>query len=79
MDIQALAKQPINGQGVQIEKLRRKLNDTAQFLDVMANTLDEWAEQSRSGGWSTHQVEANRSRANECRRQAAHIRSILET
>lgn len=35
-----------------------------------ANQCDEWAEQSRKGGWSTHQVEANTKLANELRRYA---------
>lgn len=44
------------------------------FLNDLANTLDRWADESRSGGWSTHQVEANRKKADECRRMAAQIK-----
>lgn len=49
----------------------------AAFMDRLANTLDEWAVQSRSGGWSTHQVDANAKEANECRRRAAQIRAAI--
>lgn len=58
-------------------RLRNQMEATAVFFDVLGNTLDEWAEQSRKGGWSTHQVEPNIARANDCRRQAAHLRSFL--
>lgn len=60
-----------------IQKYRNQLEDDAQFLDVMANTLDDWAEESKYGGWSTHQVNTNIARANECRRMAAHIRRVI--
>lgn len=43
------------------------------FLEGMAVRLDNWAEQSKTGGWSTHQVEANRNAADDCRRMAATI------
>ena len=51
-----------------------RINVAAAFLDNLANKLDSWAEQSRTGGWSTHQVEANLSAANDCRRLAAKLR-----
>lgn len=47
------------------------------FLEVIADRLDKWASDSRSGGWSTHQVDANISTANDCRRQAAQLRALL--
>lgn len=43
------------------------------WLD-MANTLDRWANESRSGGWSTHQVQPNMKAADDCRRRAAKLR-----
>jgi hypothetical protein len=52
-----------------------QLKSAADFLDALANRLDGWAESSRKGGWSTHQVEANVATANDCRRQAAQLRS----
>lgn len=44
------------------------------FLDGIADRLDRWAAESRTGGWSTHQVQANADAANECRRMAARLR-----
>lgn len=46
----------------------------AAFLDEMADRLDGWARESRTGGWSTHQVKDNKRAANDCRRMAATIR-----
>ena len=39
-----------------------------------ANQLDQWANQSVSGGWSTHQVEPMRKMADRLRREAANLR-----
>jgi hypothetical protein len=46
-----------------IERLTKALLDAA-------NRCDRWAEESRRGGWSTHQIEANRELANDLRRAA---------
>lgn len=54
------------------------LNSTIHFLDELANTLDRWALQSLNGGWSTHQVDANKMKADDCRRQAAVLRQWRE-
>lgn len=35
-----------------------------------AAVCDKWASESRAGGWSTHQVDANRNLANDLRRAA---------
>lgn len=51
--------------------------EIAGYLDQTANTLDSWARESQLGGWSTHQVAANRTHADECRRQAARIRLAI--
>lgn len=53
------------------------LTHCAKLFDTLAQTMDRWATESREGGWSTHQVEDNRKRADDCRRYAAHIRSAL--
>jgi len=37
------------------------------FLAKVAKTLDKWAIESQLGGWSTHQVNANKQLADECR------------
>jgi hypothetical protein len=49
-----------------------------KFLEDLANTLDDWAKQTMSGGWSTHQVEDNRRQADNVRREAAALRRIRE-
>jgi hypothetical protein len=59
-------------------KVRDQIVTTIHFLDELGNTLDGWADQTLGGGWSTHQVDANRAQANECRRQAATLRRMLE-
>jgi hypothetical protein len=46
-----------------------------QALYDMAAQLDRWADESVRGGWSTHQVEPMRKKADELRRiilSAAH-------
>lgn len=48
--------------------------EMASYLDQKANLMDDWAEESISGGWSTHQVQAQRDLANEFRRKAAQLR-----
>lgn len=54
--------------------MRDTLLDTVEFLMDIADRMDLWADESRSGGWSTHQVEANKAAANDCRRKAAELR-----
>lgn len=49
----------------------------AKFLEDKAVTLERWAKESREGGWSTHQVEANPKMAEECRHEASRIRGII--
>lgn len=58
-------------------KLYVSIEATALFLDSLANRLDGWARDSQSYGWSTHQVSANVSAANDCRRMAAEARAAL--
>jgi hypothetical protein len=55
------------------EARREAIADAAAYLSTVADQLDERAKQSRSGGWSTHQVDANISLANSCRRKAAQL------
>lgn len=54
--------------------MRDTLLETVEFLMDLADRLDKWAEESRTGGWSTHQVDRNREEANSCRRKAAELR-----
>ena len=48
-----------------------ELRKTADFLMKIADDIDGWADQSQSGGWSTHQVKANRETAAKLRERAA--------
>lgn len=50
----------------------------ANYLDQIANEQDEMARQSKSGGWSTHQVAKNMTIANECRRRASQARNTVD-
>jgi hypothetical protein len=59
------------------EPMVKALGHVAELFDTLAQTMDRWATQSQTGGWSTHQVDENIKRANDCRRYAAHIRSAL--
>lgn len=45
----------------------------ADLLNRVAAKVDGWADESLSGGWSTHQVKANRTVAAELRLKAAEI------
>src|SRR6185312_6233219 len=49
----------------------KSLAHCAQLFDTLAKTLDRWANDSRTGGWSTHQVQENIQRADDCRRYAS--------
>lgn len=42
--------------------------DALVMLRSLAKQLNQWAEQSRNGGWSTHQVEPMRNKAAEIHR-----------
>jgi hypothetical protein len=53
-------------------KLEVRLTQAAIFLNKVAYELDQWADQSRKWGWSTHQV-ANINMANACRREASQL------
>lgn len=61
----------------QSTKLGGAVADAAAYLSSIADQLDAWAEESRTGGWSTHQVKANIDLANSCRRMAARLRASL--
>ena len=47
------------------------------FLLAAANKCDAWSEESIKGGWSTHQVRANRELANDLRRMAAEVQKLI--
>ena len=60
-----------------VSKLEINAAATISFLESLADRLDRWASESRYGGWSTHQVSANESAANDCRRMASVLRAAL--
>ena len=41
------------------------MNKDKQLLKQIAEQLDKWANQSESGGWSTHQVKPQRELADQ--------------
>jgi len=57
--------------------MMKSLEHCAKLFDTLAQTMDRWATESQTGGWSTHQVDENIKRANDCRRYAAQIRSAV--
>lgn len=59
---------------IAIDGYRTQLSTTILFLEALADRLDGWAKESRSCGWSTHQVSANLSAADDCRRMAAELK-----
>lgn len=55
-------------------KLQKEaIEAAAEALLAMANQLDEWATQSREGGWSTHQVDPMRKTADALRRKVSRL------
>jgi len=42
-----------------------------------ANQLDDWTKESQRGGWSTHQVEPMRKKADQLRREAAELQRLI--
>lgn len=41
------------------------MNEEQKKLFEVAQQLEQWARESRAGGWSTHQVEPMRQKADE--------------
>lgn len=54
--------------------LRDSHTELIAELEAAADQCDRWAKQSQSGGWSTHQVEANTKLADRLRRVAANAK-----
>lgn len=50
-------------------QLHRELNDSIKAVESVARQLDDWANESQRGGWSTHQVDPMRRLADILRRQ----------
>ena len=53
-----------------LKAARARVGLLEKVLIEEANQLDAWADESRTGGWSTHQVEPMRKRADTLRRFA---------
>lgn len=49
--------------GLRISDTLATISDIAVHMRAWASTINGWADQSLEGGWSTHQVKANRSLA----------------
>lgn len=47
-----------------------RIKELETALIEQANQLDKWATESREGGWSTHQVDPMKKKADELRRIA---------
>ena len=60
-----------------VDELIKVVCDSAKEKDRDADRLDQWAEESRRGGWSTHQVDPMRAKADQLRREASHLRRIV--
>ena len=60
-----------------VNELIKVVCDSANEKDRDADKLDQWADESRKGGWSTHQVDPMRAKADQLRREASHLRRIV--
>lgn len=74
----AMAKELVELAG-EVERLKAALTETADYLDRIASTLEAWANESRNGGWSTHQVDANRREADIARQAAGRARTLTRS
>lgn len=67
-----------NGEATVSDSMRERrherplIEQALELIDTMADQLDLWAGQSQSGGWSTHQVDPMRQKADELRRHSAY-------
>ncbi len=51
-----------------------ELKEAIKLLEEEAMQLDGWADESRSGGWSTHQVKPMRARASFLRAKVVELK-----
>lgn len=61
----------------ELAALREAARHALNTIALEAEQLDTWAQQSRDGGWSTHQVDPMRKKADTLRREAAALREAL--
>lgn len=61
------------------ESLRELAKNAMRTISEMADQLDTWARQSQEGGWSTHQVQPMRKKADALRREVAFIGRQIST
>lgn len=54
------------------------LKEAISFLDSMAKELNSWAEESLSGGWSTHQVYQNREQSKKCKELSSRLKYLVK-
>lgn len=67
-----------NDRSDECERLRNVIRTSIGTVSAMADQLDQWAQESRTGGWSTHQVDPMTRKANDLRRQAAQFRMAIK-
>ena len=59
------------------KELRTLCEELLTVIDAWAGQLDTWAEESRRGGWSTHQVDPQKRGALELYGLAGRSRRLL--
>lgn len=73
-----LNKRTIESLEVQTTLALNTLRDARNAMLSAARICDDWARESQSGGWSTHQVQANRNHADYLRREADKASRVIE-
>ena len=65
-----ISRSPTAADGAREMEDEMTRDELIAVIEAEADQLDQWADESRSGGWSTHQVTPMRQRADELRRIA---------
>lgn len=60
-----------------IEKIIATCESTCEFLERSSQELTNWSVESRTGGWSTHQVERNVRLSMQMSQQASQLRVMV--
>lgn len=58
-------------------QLLNLLEETSDLLLSSADQCDKWAQESVRGGWSTHQVDANRKMADQLRLESDRLKKEI--
>lgn len=62
-----------------MKDLRCAVEAHIKWLYDMDLQLRQWADQSEKGGWSTHQVDVQRQKANDVLRQVRTLQETIES